>query len=203
MFGVIHVKGVTYIYIWVCEKEVSKPNHSTDLQALPPPHPKNIHNYTFALNKSKLTAADTGLRVGKSILCMIALEVTCVRGERGGGWGGGGVNFRALTCKEVSNFWLSCSWEQCDSNCCFSICIWASKFFSLSWNQCNHHSHLEKYAVLYLSISRTYILLQIPIATTIPNDTLGIIRFTSDNKYIIIQSLLWGIPNSNWSAKLQ
>lgn len=79
------------MYIWVCEKEVSKPNHSTDLQALPPPLPKTINNYTFALNKSKLTAADTDLRVGKSILCMIALEVTCVRGERGGGWGGGGL----------------------------------------------------------------------------------------------------------------
>lgn len=56
---------------------------------LPPPLPKTINNYTFALNKSKLTAADTDLRVGKSYLCMIALEVTCVRGERGGGWGGG------------------------------------------------------------------------------------------------------------------
>lgn len=182
------------MYIWVCEKEVSKPNHSTDLQALPPPLPKNINNYTFALNKSKLTAADTDLRVCKSILCMIALEVTSVRGERGGGWGGG-FNFRALTCKEVSNFWLSCSWEQCDSNCCFSICIWASKFFSLSWNQCNHHSHLEKYAVLYPSISRTCILLQIPKATTIPNDTLGIISFTSGNKYI--PGLLRGLPTSN------
>lgn len=137
---------------------------------IPPPRPKKInYNYTFSFNKPELTTANTDLKVGKSILCMIALDVTC---ERGGGLGN---NFWELACKEVSNFWLSCSWEQCDSSCCFSICIWASKFFSLSWNQCNHHSYLEKYTVPYPSISRTCILLQIHKASTIPSsETHGI-----------------------------
>lgn len=124
MFRVIH------IYEFVA-KRYQNQIISQILQPLPPSKINKIYNYTFALNKPELTATDTDLKVGKSILCMIALKGTC---ERGGG-GGGGVSDdfnRKITCKDVSNFWLSCSWEQCDSSCCFSICIWASKFFSLS-----------------------------------------------------------------------